>query len=125
MGTKSCCGSHTNCLEEFSVTQLIEQIPGHFFIKDKEGVFLKSNLHGKRQVETEGKTDFDMPWKEQANELRENDKKVMASKKEMTFTEKLRFNGKDYATFYCVKAPLLDKSGNVIGIIGHATEIKQ
>jgi hypothetical protein len=113
-------------LDTLSIREFINFLPGHFFIKNRDGVYIEANFNSKRTdfLDFYGKTDFDMPWKEGANQVRENDKKVMESKKEMFFIEKLSSNGKDLVTFYSVKAPLFDKKGNVVGIIGHATEVE-
>lgn len=126
MATKSHNSAIEELLENLTIKQFIDLLPGHFFVKNKEGEFVVSNLaKGPKPLYAEGKTDFEMPWKEEAKQLRENDKKVMESKKEMIFMEKLRPEGKEFVTFASVKAPLLDKNGNVLGIIGHAVEINE
>lgn len=113
-------------LETLSVRQFVDLLPGHFFVKDSEGVFLETNRRVRQlgRVAMEGKTDRDMPWKAQADEVQANDKKVMESQQEMIFIEKLQANGKNFVTFVTVKAPLFDKSGHVVGVIGHATELE-
>jgi two-component system, OmpR family, aerobic respiration control sensor histidine kinase ArcB len=112
-------------LEPMTVKQFIDILPGHVFIKDKDGVFIKGNLKKLNEgLDPIGKKDFEMPWKNDAEELRKNDLKVMDTKKTMVFIEKLHPKGtQELATFCVIKAPLLDKNGKVIGIIGHATEI--
>ncbi len=107
----------------FDFQKTIDLIPGSVFIKDKEGVILAANSRLKKdaKVDPVGKTDFDLPWKEQAEMCIENDKKVMSSKQQMVFVEKVHLS-EGTKTFISVKAPLFDDNGAVIGIIGHATE---
>ncbi len=102
----------------------ISLIPGSIYIKDKEGVFLYANDALKQDARTNliGKKDSDMPWKEGTEAFRENDKKVMNSKKQIVFIEKAKIGG-ETKTVLSVKAPLYDDNHTVVGIIGHSVDI--
>jgi two-component system, OmpR family, aerobic respiration control sensor histidine kinase ArcB len=107
--------------------QLIDCIPGFTYIKDLEGVFYECHLDdvdfSVKGAELVGKTDYDVLSKEEADQLRENDQKVMKSKKKMVFIEKVTGKSGKTITACSIKAPLIDKNGKVIGIIGHTTKI--
>lgn len=117
-----------------SVEELFAAIPGHLYAKDKNGVYLAANdrdesscaLDGtKRGSELVGKTDRDFPWKDIVEDLRRNDQKVMESGKSQLFIEKGKMkNGKE-ATVISLKAPLRNKSGEIIGVVGNSIDITE
>lgn len=115
-----------NIIEELKdnnalLLELIDLIPGHFAIKDKDGKYIATNF----EIDLIGKTDNETPWKNEAPQIITNDKKVLQSKKEMLFTEKVKVDGKTLKTFASVKKPILDKNGNAIGLIVQAVEITE
>lgn len=120
-------------MEALDLQDIISAIPGIVYVKDKNGIFLFSNgrpdlegsssfqaVEGKKMV---GKTDFDFPWKNQAEEFQENDRKVMETEQKFSFVEKASFSEGKEAYFYSVKAPLYNKKGELIGIIGNSLNI--
>lgn len=102
-------------------------MPGYFYWKDRDGYYLGCNqalldMLGFTQSEMLGKSDYDI-WPEQADALRQHDKRVMENKcllrlEEEVFIENV---GKRYYT--AVKMPLYDQNNNVIGIIGNSLDI--
>lgn len=113
-------------LKGYDLKDALNVVPGHLYIKDVDGVFLYTNDAFRQggKLQGEGKTDYDMPWKHDADKLRENDKKVMKNKRQMTFREKLRHQGGgEQQEFISVKAPLFDEEGDVVGIIGHSVPL--
>lgn len=107
-------------------------VPGNFYWKNKEGYYqgcnnsLLQTVGFASRADIVGKTDYDL-WPLHAEELRGNDKKVMSSKETIYLQESVDFGiGEMYYTV--IKMPLLDREGNVVGIIGNSldiTELKQ
>lgn len=66
---------------ETILSSIIKSLPGSIYWKDKEGYYLGGNdtmLEMTGMSSIIGKTDFDMPWADTAQTLRDNDLKVMA-----------------------------------------------
>lgn len=117
-----------------SFEELFASIPGHIYAKDKNGVYLAANdrdesscaLDGtKRGSQLVGKTDRDFPWKSIAEELRLNDQKVMETGKIHLFIEKGKMKDGKEATVISLKAPLRNKAGEIIGILGNSIDITE
>lgn len=112
-----------------ALKNILAHIPGHVYWKDTEGVYLGCNDKQARTLGLElgedvvGKTDFDLPWnKEAAREFRENDLSIMKSRKTAVMEEGLMIGGEE-KTLVSNKAPLLDESGKVIGVLGVSVDI--
>ena len=70
--------------EVYFLKYILNKLPGSIYWKDNNGVYLGCNefvfnMAGNKDVI--GKTDFDMPWKEYAQEIRRIDKTVIDTKK--------------------------------------------
>ena len=118
----------TNTYE--SLLNIIAKAPGHFYWKDKEGVYQGSNdaqaifLGYKSGKDLIGKTDFDLPWKAQASYLQKIDKQVMETEKEYSVEEIVDSYAGIKTIFFSRKIPLYDpKTKKVIGIIGTSLDI--
>lgn len=107
---------------EVSLEEIIAKLPGHIYWKDLNGVYLGCNdmqaidAGLASRYEMIGKTDYDMPWKETANELVNNDKKVIKTGTPLTIEEQ---------GYLSRKVPLHNKKGNIIGILGISIEASQ
>ncbi|WP_218814576.1 PAS domain-containing sensor histidine kinase [Rickettsiella endosymbiont of Dermanyssus gallinae] len=109
---------------------ILEKAPGHFYWKNKEGIYQGSNdaqaifLGYKSARDLIGKTDFDLPWKEQASLLRKIDNQVMETREEYSVEETV-FNSKGESfIFFSRKMPLYDpQTKKVIGVIGTSLDI--
>ena len=107
---------------EISFESIIENLPGHLYWKDKDGVFLGCNNQQAKDAglsspsEIIGKTDFDMPWKKLAKSIRENDIKVMQIGAPITIEEK---------SYLSTKVPLFNEQGEIIGILGTSVQATQ
>lgn len=120
-------------MPDIDLQHILANIPGNIYAKDLNGVYLfandrvlkadtlSSDTH--KGSEMVGKTDEDFPWKEQAAELRENDNKVLESKKDLVFIEKVTLSDDSVAFFYSRKSPFYDKKGELIGVIGNSLNI--
>lgn len=118
--------------KERLLEHIIAAMPGHVYWKDKRGAYLGCN---QKQAESAGysssgemigKTDWDMPWKEQAAQLVKVDQQVLLNREKMTIEEtSLLQNGK-LATFISQKIPLTEPESNeVTGILGISMDITE
>jgi two-component system, OmpR family, aerobic respiration control sensor histidine kinase ArcB len=107
-------------------SSIIKTLPGSVYWKDKEGKYLGCNdymleMAGMNSVI--GKTDFEMPWAKFAEEIRNNDLKVMELNSVLDLEETgVLANGQQLIVL-TRKTPLRDKKGNVIGILGVSLNI--
>ncbi|WP_244940874.1 PAS domain-containing sensor histidine kinase [Legionella sainthelensi] len=108
------------------LSNIIKTLPGSIYWKDKEGRYLGCNdtmleMVGMKSVI--GKTDFDMPWVESAETIRNNDLRVMALNSALEMEETATLADGQQVTVLTKKTPLRDAQGNVIGIIGVSLNI--
>lgn len=99
------------------------------FVKDLDGTYTFANkafseLFERPLDEIIGKKDFEIFSLQEANYLREIDKKIIETKNPLTTEDRLIVN-EDELIFKTTKAPLFDEKGNVIGICGFANNITQ
>lgn len=105
--------------------------PGYFFIKDIDGIYVNCNesmafLAGLTSPkDITGKTDYDLPWKENADLLRANDKAVMQSRKENALEEVMKSADGKVSSYVVSKKPIYDDQNNVIGISGIAIDMTE
>jgi PAS domain S-box-containing protein len=112
------------------VTDLLKQLPLFVFWKDKNCVYLGCNdlfAHAaglSSSAEIIGKTDYDLPWtKEQSDAYRADDQDVMKSKKsKLDIEEPQTLHGK-HIVLLTNKVPLLNRKGEVIGVLGVYSDI--
>ena len=68
---------------------LLSLVPCHIYWKNKDGTYLGCNLLHAQNLgfsspeEIIGKTDFELPWAEQADTLKAADQQVMNTKKKL------------------------------------------
>lgn len=108
------------------LTNIIKSLPGSVYWKDKEGRYLGCNDTMLEMVGMEsviGKTDFDMPWVDSAETIRNNDLRVMALNSSLELEETATLADGQQVTVLTKKTPLRDDQGNVIGIIGVSLNI--
>lgn len=112
-----------------SLEYVINQFPGHIYWKDINGRYLGCNLkqaHSlniKNAEEMINKTDIDLFGKELAEKIRKNDIEIIKTGKPKLIEEEGLVDGKK-TTVISNKSPLLDKEGNIIGILGISIDIK-
>jgi two-component system aerobic respiration control sensor histidine kinase ArcB len=116
---------------EFTLDNIVANMPGHVYWKDKEGIYLGCNNRQAQSLglyygfEVIGKTDFDLPWaKDVANTFKENDIRIMELGKTETIEENAQIDGEE-AVVLSQKAPLRDKDGNVVGVLGISIDITE
>jgi len=99
--------------------------------KDLNGVFVKINnnmvsLVGLEHSEIIGKTDHDLFTKERADHYRKVDKKAMYADKPVVVREYLNAADNSFkGWFETTKAPMKDKDGSIIGVLGIARDIDE
>jgi PAS domain S-box-containing protein len=115
---------------ESCLSAIIENQPGLVWLKDTESRFLAVNRAfalscGKQNAEElVGKTDFDVWPKELAEKYRQDDIRVMETRKHVTIEEPIHDRG-ETKWFETFKTPVLDGQGVVIGTTGFARDITE
>lgn len=106
---------------------LIDNIPDHIFVKDREGRFLlvSKSLQDHWNIDLIGKTDFDLIPFERAQVHRDEEDRIIATGQPLIDLEMAPVN--DHAPLYedverdwqsSTKIPLTDSQGNITGIVG-------
>ena len=114
---------------------LIDSLPDHIFVKDRQSRFLINNLAhvrtlgATRQDEVLGKTDRDIFPAESANQYYEDEQALMKSGQPLNREESVVIPGtSEKRWLQTTKVPLRDKQGAVVGLMGinrDITEMKQ
>src|SRR6185437_10923711 len=115
--------------ERAHLERVLAIAPGHIYWKNLESKFLGCNdLQAtdaglKSREDIVGLTDYDMPWKENADFLRKIDAQVIETGEEIIIEEKSKtYDGRD-AIWLSTKEPLHDEKGKIIGVIGTSLDI--
>ncbi len=111
---------------------IISYIPHYIFWKDDGGEFLGCNqlfadsAGLDSPLEIVGKTDFDMPWRDQAEKYVKDDQEVMrAMKPKLDIEDLQKKNDGSEITALVSKVPLLDVKNQVYGVLGIYTDITE
>lgn len=116
---------------EIYLENIISNLPCHVYWKDRNGNFLGCNELQARSAgfssvsEMIGKNDDQMPWREQADIYRKNDRDIMQTGVGKNVEEACTLHDGKTAYFLANKVPLKDREGNVIGILGISTDITE
>lgn len=114
---------------------LVENLPGDIYWKDKNGVWAGMNkrcaeslqrmgfIQGCTGSDVIGKTDYDLFDKNTADGYRKRDLEVMEQNMEMSSEEITQLPSGEKVILHSIKKPLMDKAGNVVGIIGNTIDI--
>jgi two-component system aerobic respiration control sensor histidine kinase ArcB len=117
--------------ENFLLKQVIDNLPGSVYWKDKNGKYLGNNNSAKEDMKTighevadpTGKTDHELFSKEIADEFRQNDLKVLNMAKEIVSEEHCILSNGKILTRLSSKKPLYDSTGEIVGIVGNTVDI--
>ncbi|MEK6731893.1 MAG: PAS domain-containing sensor histidine kinase [Pseudomonadota bacterium] len=110
---------------------VIDKMPGRAYWMDANGVTLGCNnnlvIHGgfSSKADIIGKTNYELPWKSNADTYTRNDQQVMSSGKELEFEEIATLPNGTFATSLTHKLPLRDLSGKTIGVLGISLDITE
>ena len=108
---------------------ILSVVPCHIYWKDLEGRYLGCNLLQAKTLgfsspqEIIGKTDYELPWYNQAAALRATDMEVATTKKDFTVEEMVVLSDNQKSFFLSKKSPMRTKDGVVKGIIGISFDI--
>jgi PAS domain S-box-containing protein len=104
-------------------------VPGSIYWKDKEGVYLGCNSFQAKIVGLDspedviGKTDYDFPWRDMAEQLKETDQRIMKTRKSEELFERVVLPDGAPLIMLTNKSPLYDDQDKVIGIIGTSLDV--
>lgn len=124
--------NYNNKLKEIQdyYESILEVMPGHVYWLDKNNVYLGCNhllaQDAKLQSRSEiiGKTNYDLPWKDQAGELNRLNKLVLDTGTVHTAEEYVVMaNG--LVIYFSTKIPLRNKNDEIIGILGVSIDITE
>lgn len=111
--------------------QIIDAISASIYLKDINGVYLDCNKYMlkisglKNRSQIKGKTDYDFPWRDQAEKIRLIDQIVIDNNKTYHLEETPLINEGVVKTFMSSKTPLYDNEGKIVGIIGVSIDITE
>jgi len=114
--------------ESLAILNTVNEVtPTLIYIKDRQRRLQMVNpatarLLGKSEAELIGKTEVDYLRPEEAEQITENDCRVMESGQVLMF-EELVVVPEGNRIFLSAKAPYRDEQGNIIGLIGVSTDI--
>ncbi|KTD63506.1 response regulator [Legionella shakespearei] len=119
--------------ENFQLKNLIDNLPGDIYWKDRAGIWSGVNKRGAQSLQqigfirdrsdVIGKSDYQLFSKETADEYRKNDLEVMKLKTEMTHEEINQLPNGEKIIQLSTKRPLWDKEGNIVGVVGNTIDI--
>jgi signal transduction histidine kinase len=121
--------------ESFQLKNLIDNLPGDIYWKDREGFWSGLNkrcVHSLFRMgfikkidaaEVIGKTDYEIFNVQTADGYRQNDLEVMHNKGEITREETTDLPNGEKVTLFSTKTPLWDINNNVAGIVGNTVDI--
>lgn len=118
-------------LIELTLSNIVAEMPGHVYWKNKEGVYLGCNDRQAKSLglcfgkDVIGKTDFDLPWGANiAHTFRENDLLVINTGRPISIEEKTVVDGIE-GTVLSQKTPLKNSEGIIIGVLGISVDITE
>lgn len=115
--------------QQYLLTRILEQMPAHIYWKDKNYIYIGCNqlqaesAGFKNKEDMLGKTDYEMPWKKDADGLRRIDTKVMETGQPYTAEEPSKLASGREAVFLSRKIPLYDSKGEIDGLLGISIDI--
>ncbi len=114
---------------DIALENIIDQLPGHVYWLDRNNVFLGCNqAHAEAaglqdRKEIVGKTNYDMPWCDQAEGYQRMNSQVMHSGQEYSIEELAKQADGKELIFISKKVPLRDDHNNIVGILGISFDI--
>ncbi|MCC2666308.1 MAG: sensor histidine kinase [Gammaproteobacteria bacterium] len=115
--------------EEITLKEIIAQLPGHVYWKDKNSISLGCNTNNWRDFglksleDFKGRTDYDFQSKTEADHVRAIDAEVMRTGQIKIAEEPATTNTGEKILYLSHKTPLRDKNKNILGILGVSLDI--
>lgn len=113
------------------LNEVLKLLPGSIYLKDIDGVYLGCNEYQARMAGFDssdlivGKTDYQLPWKDRADRIRETDQRIIASGLAEEVVEQALTHDGQLLTMLSIKAPFYDEQGVIIGIVGTSLDITE
>ncbi|HKJ03846.1 MAG TPA: PAS domain-containing protein [Longimicrobiales bacterium] len=124
--------SRLRVASDFVITGILDALPARIFWKDRNLVYLGCNERFARDAgfssaeEVVGKDDFQMPWRDQAEIYRQDDRGVMESGQAKLLIEEPQTTPSGTTiTLLTSKVPLRDETGSVVGVLGTYLDISE
>ncbi len=120
---------HEKYLIQNTLENIIARMPGHVYWLDTNNVYLGCNEAQAKDAGLDspkdiiGKTNYDLPWKEQANVLNAINNMVMKTKIEHIAEEESLLADGSKNIYHSIKAPLFDENNDVSGVLGISFDI--
>ena len=120
-----------NTAGDVFLENVIEQMPGHVYWKDKNGITLGSNINNWKDFGAKvasdfiGKNDFELFPKKEAESMRANDLKVMCTKQLMIIEEPIKKANGNVVIYLSHKVPLYNYKKQVVGILGISLDVTE
>lgn len=117
-------------VEKEMFDDIMNHIPGHVYWLNKNNVYVGCNTEHAIHVGLQnrkdivGKTNFDMPWKEKAEEVNSTNNKVMKSGSPFIIKESGIVMGV-HAVYLSNKVPLRNKDHEIVGLLGISIDITE
>lgn len=121
--------------ENFRLRNVIENLPGSVYWKNKDGIYLGFNSYSLEKLYSQGsaletspesklgKSDYDFFPKNVADEYRQNDLEVMKTGKELIKEEAFTLANGKILIQLSSKRPLREENGDIVGIVGNTVDI--
>lgn len=113
----------------FYLESIVKRIPCSVYWKDKNGVYLVCNRYVAEMAGVAdvhgiiGKTDYDLPWRAQADKLKKIDNEVIKKGIETTLEENAELANGQNAIYLTTKVPVRDENNKIVGILGVSMDI--
>ncbi len=114
-----------------ALDNIISNLPGHVYWQDTNNVFLGCNEEQaksaglKSRFDIVGKTNYDMPWRDQAHLLNSINNEVMKTGLECSVEEEAILSNGKKTVFISKKVPLRNSDGETVGILGISFDISE
>lgn len=114
---------------DIALENIIAHLPGNVYWLDRNHVYLGGNTVQalsaglKNRHEIVGKTNYDMPWRDQAEAFNAINDRVINTGQEYSVEEIAKQANGEERIFLSKKVPLLDNSKNIIGSLGISFDI--
>lgn len=115
---------------DISLQEIIDQLPCHVYWKNKDYLLAGCNKSNYKDFslssfsDIDGKSDYDLFPKSEADCLREIDKKVLHNGESIVVEEEITPRGKKEKRVYLsFKVPLKNKKNNIVGLAGISVDV--
>lgn len=111
--------------------QILDSVPVSIYWKDLNGMYLGCNKYMLQMAGLDdrtqilGKTDYELPWKNQADKICQIDQLVIKNNRTYEIEEHPKTSDNSIRSFLSTKTPFVDEDGKILGIIGISIDITE